>query len=65
MTHEVKCWKTYFKLIEDGSKTFDLRKNDRNYQAGDDIMLCEYNANIQTHTGRTLAQDRSRGSARR
>ncbi len=31
-THEIKCWPKYFKLIWDGTKSFEVRKNDRDYK---------------------------------
>jgi Domain of unknown function (DUF3850) len=40
--HRVKSWPHYFDLVHSGLKTFELRRNDRNYQAGDTIVLCEW-----------------------
>jgi hypothetical protein len=37
--HEVKCWPEFFGPIRHGSKTFEVRDNDRNYQQGDTILL--------------------------
>lgn len=42
MLHELKTWPTYFERIADGSKTFEIRRNDRGYQAGDTLRLREY-----------------------
>lgn len=33
--HELKIKEEYFKDIRSGKKTFELRKNDRDYQVGD------------------------------
>lgn len=41
-THELKCIKPYFQEICSGIKQFELRKNDRNYQVGDTLILREY-----------------------
>lgn len=41
-THEVKCWPCFFERVKDGSKNFDIRVNDRDYQAGDTIILREW-----------------------
>jgi hypothetical protein len=42
MIHELKCWPDYFARLADGSKTFEIRKNDRGYQAGDQLEIREY-----------------------
>jgi hypothetical protein len=43
MLHELKTLPSYFARIEDGSKTFEVRRNDRGFQAGDVLQLREYN----------------------
>lgn len=40
--HELKCRPEYFSRIVSGQKTFEVRKNDRNYQVGDYVSLIEY-----------------------
>lgn len=43
-THELKCWPRFFRAIESGEKTFDVRKGeDRVYRKGDWLMLREFN----------------------
>jgi hypothetical protein len=42
VTHELKCWPEYYKYVRDGSKPFEVRKNDRNYQVGDILNLKEW-----------------------
>jgi len=39
--HELKTDKQYFEAVESGSKTFEIRRNDRNYQVGDLLTLRE------------------------
>lgn len=51
--HRLKCWPEYFQAIIDGKKTFELRKNDRDYRAGDDLLLLEWNPTEANYTGRT------------
>lgn len=39
MTHELKIWPQFYKLVAEGSKTFEVRKNDRDFQVGDEVKL--------------------------
>jgi hypothetical protein len=47
MKHELKIWPQYFCRVLDGSKTFEVRKNDRGFQPGDHVVLHEYDPNIE------------------
>lgn len=40
--HELKCDTKYFVRVQTGQKTFEIRKNDRNFQVGDYLILREY-----------------------
>ncbi len=40
--HELKLLIKYFKDVEQGRKTFELRKNDRDFKVGDTLILKEY-----------------------
>lgn len=40
--HDVKLGATFFEDVKTGRKTFELRKNDREYKEGDTIVLHEY-----------------------
>jgi hypothetical protein len=42
-THRIKCEAAYFDSVEDGSKPFEVRLNDRNYQVGDTLELVRSN----------------------
>lgn len=42
MIHELKIHPEYFKAVVLGDKTFEIRKNDRNYSVGDLLVLKEY-----------------------
>lgn len=37
--HEIKCDTKYFVRLKDGSKTAELRFNDRDYQVGDMLII--------------------------
>jgi hypothetical protein len=54
MVHELKTWSKYFALVKSGEKPFELRKNDRGFLVGDELLLHEYNQHLQSYTGRTL-----------
>lgn len=54
MRHELKIWPEYFDAVESGLKTFEIRRNDRGYEAGDTLMLREYDPVSDTYTGRSL-----------
>lgn len=40
--HKLKCWPKYFADVRAGVKTFEVRRNDREYVTGDVITLCEF-----------------------
>jgi len=50
--HELKCWPEYFQEIYYNKKRFEIRKNDRNYQVGDLLLLKEYNQKTNEYSGR-------------
>jgi hypothetical protein len=52
--HELKTWPDFFNAAKDGLKTFEYRKNDRNFQVGDLLHLREYDPGFNTYTGRSV-----------
>lgn len=50
--HYVKTNSEFYQLCVKGVKTFELRKNDRDYKAGDIFVSQEYNPETQKFTGR-------------
>lgn len=48
MKHELKIWPQYYCRVADGSKTFELRKNDRGFQPGDTVRLREWDDQMIT-----------------
>ncbi|MBX0291433.1 DUF3850 domain-containing protein [Hymenobacter sp. HSC-4F20] len=54
--HELKVWPACFAAVLTGSKTFDVRFNDRNFQIGDALLLREYEPESEQYSGRTTAR---------
>ena len=46
MIHELKTWPQFFEAIIDGRKTFELRVNDSGFNAGDQLLLREYDPKV-------------------
>lgn len=49
--HYVKCESTFFEDVVNNYKLFEVRKNDRDYQPGDDMILKEWDKDLQEYTG--------------
>jgi hypothetical protein len=54
MTHELKTWPPYFGQVLSGEKTFEVRKNDRDYKVGDELHLREWDPSLEEYSGREL-----------
>lgn len=52
--HKLKTWPLYFIAVWEGSKKFEVRKNDRNFEVGDYLILREYNPNTDKYSGREV-----------
>lgn len=50
--HELKTWPEFYKAIANGSKSFELRKYDRDFKVGDTLLLKEYDPDNDTYSGR-------------
>lgn len=46
MIHELKIWPSYFEAVLNGSKTFEIRKDDRKFSVGDILVLKEYEPGV-------------------
>ena len=53
-THTLKVLPQYFKSLKNGTKSFELRWNDRNFQVGDILILEEYDMILQKYTGNRI-----------
>jgi len=54
MIHELKIWPQYYARVKDGSKTFEIRENDRGYQPGDEVILKEFDPDMVTPIDKTI-----------
>ena len=50
-THYLKSWPQFFAPIRQGTRTHELRRNDRDFRVGDLLVLQEYNPETQSYTG--------------
>jgi hypothetical protein len=55
-THTLKTWPVYYQAIADGSKTFEVRKNDRRFEVGDVLDLREWDPQTGAFTGREMGK---------
>lgn len=52
MVHKLKILPEYFEEVLKKNKTFELRKDDRNYKVGDKLRLLEVDVENENYTGR-------------
>lgn len=50
-THDKKLMQPYFDAVLNESKTFEIRKNDCDYQVGDLLILHEFDKKTDKYTG--------------
>lgn len=55
--HDLKIWPEFFDDIKSGAKPFELRKNDRNYQVGDFLILKEWSPDEEEFTGVSIVKE--------
>ena len=52
-THELKIWPKWFDAVKNGTKTFEIRRDDRGVEVGDQIIFEEFRPGVGEYTGRT------------
>lgn len=50
-THHLKTWTPFFREVKSGVKPFEVRKNDRDYQVGDTLILNDFDPDAGRYTG--------------
>ena len=51
-THELKVWTEVYEFVHEEIKSFEIRINDRDFKAGDLLILKEYDPQTNKYTGR-------------
>jgi hypothetical protein len=46
MTHTLKTWPEYWDAVDCGDKTFEVRRDDRNFKVGDTVQLIRWDKAI-------------------
>ena len=55
-THLLKTWPQYWRAVQDGTKTFELRRDDRGFRVGDVLILQEWDPRWELYSGRELVR---------
>ncbi|EPS5595595.1 DUF3850 domain-containing protein [Cronobacter sakazakii] len=55
VTHNLKIWPEHYSAVCAGIKRAELRKNDRDYRAGDTLYLCEWDKDDESFTGNYIS----------
>lgn len=55
MNHILKAWPEPFEAVWSGRKTYEIRRNDRDYQVGDVLELFEWDPQARMYLGRSIA----------
>lgn len=54
--HDLKTWPQFYQPVVDQIKNFEGRKDDRNYQIGDYLVLREFHPDMRAYTGRKIVR---------
>ena len=56
MIHTLKTWPEYYLYVASGEKTFEIRKNDRDYKHWDILILREFDPKTNKYSGRWVVR---------
>jgi hypothetical protein len=54
--HCLKTWPKYYAAVVSGEKVFEIRKNDREFNVGDALVLQEFNPDTGMYTGEMITK---------
>ena len=54
MRHELKIWTGYISAIVEGWKRHEIRKADRDFKVGDELLLREWDPKTEKYTGKQV-----------
>lgn len=54
--HKLKTWPKFFHAVRGGWKTFEIRQNDRDFKAGDVLILQCFDPDTNTYNGEEEAR---------
>ncbi len=57
MTHALKTWPEFYKDVDKGSKTFEVRKADRPFKVGESLLLQEWDNVNNCYTGKECLRE--------
>lgn len=57
MTHFLKIWQGSFEAIASGAKTHEVRRADRDFKVGDQLILREFIPEVDQQTGQPRVND--------
>jgi hypothetical protein len=52
--HHLKVWPHFYDGLVDGSKTYEVRRNDRGFAVDDILVLHDWNQDTSTYTERPI-----------
>lgn len=53
--HVIRAWPIFFKDLENSTKTFEFRKDDRDYEVGNILEIHEYDDYTEHYSGKVLS----------
>lgn len=54
--HRLKIWPEFFVPLFQGTKSFEVRRNDRDFRPGDELQLEEWDPRGGLYTGRRVSR---------
>lgn len=58
--HELKVWPEYFAALQSGEKTFELRRDDRDFRVNDTLILREWDPSLNENSGGYTGEETAR-----